>query len=92
MLINWSPVVRLSSKPESTVEPTSEKRVRTQRTITAVKLWIMPLASMAAPKHLAQMMSQLEIIDRLVGIDAALKAERRVGVQRGGVMGGVWIS
>ena len=57
--INWSPVVIFKKMPVPTVEPTRLTRLFTQRRMTCVKLSIIPLATMAAPKHIAHRMSQM---------------------------------
>ncbi len=57
--MNWSPVVMFRKMPEQTVDDTSVKRERTQRMMTRVMLAIMPLATMAEPKHIAQIISQM---------------------------------
>ena len=43
----------------NTVEATRLSRVRTQLMTTLMMLSIIPLATMAAPKHMAQMMSHI---------------------------------
>ena len=57
--MNWSPVVKFRKIPVLTVDETSVKRERTHRIMTLVILDIMPLATMAAPKHIAQIISQM---------------------------------
>ena len=59
MEINWSPVQTLRKMPVPTVDETSDTLLRTHRTMTRVRLSIMPLATIEAPKHMAQRMSQM---------------------------------
>ena len=57
--MNWSPVVMLRKRPVLAVDATSPTRLRTQLITTRVILSIIPLATMTAPKHMAQRMSQM---------------------------------
>ena len=59
MDMNWSPVVRLRKRPVLAVVATRPKRWRAKRMMTRVMLSIMPLATITAPKHMAQRMSQI---------------------------------
>ena len=59
ILMNWSPVAVFRKMPVPTVEATRLTRVRTQRIMTLVMLSSMPLATIAAPKHIAQIISQM---------------------------------
>ena len=57
MLINWSPVVRLSNNPELTVVDTSPVRELMRFISTCVRLSSIPLAIIAAPKLMAQIIN-----------------------------------
>ena len=57
--MNWSPVVRLRKRPVHVVAPTKLKRLRAYCMMMRVMDSIMPLATIAAPKHIAEMMSQM---------------------------------
>ena len=59
MAMNWSEVQMLSDKPETTVEATVLTVPFMKRRNSWVMLPNMPLADMAPPKHMAQMMSQM---------------------------------
>lgn len=54
---NWSPIIKLSSTPEATVEHTSEAVPLMPFSIICVMLLNIPLATMHEPKHMAQRMS-----------------------------------
>ena len=56
---NWSPMMRLSNTPETTVEQTKERVLQMPRSSAWVMLLSMPLATMHEPKHMAQRMSQI---------------------------------
>ena len=59
MDMNWSPVVRFRKMPVPTVDDTKLRRVFTKRMMTFVMLSIILLATIAAPKHIAQRISQM---------------------------------
>ena len=59
ILINWSPVATFRNKPVLAVEATRPTLLRTQLITTFVILSIMPLATIAAPKHMAHTISQM---------------------------------
>ena len=57
MLMYWSAVARLRNIPEPTVDATTLTVFFMNRTNTEVMLPSIPLAVIAPPKHMAQMMS-----------------------------------
>ena len=57
--MNWSPVVILRKMPVPTVDDTRLMRLWMKRMTTFVMLSIIRLATIAAPKHMAQRMSQM---------------------------------
>jgi hypothetical protein len=59
MDMNWSPVVILRKIPVPTVDEISPTRLRMNRMTTPVMLSIIPLATIEAPKHMAQSISQI---------------------------------
>ena len=59
MEIYWSPVVILRKIPVPTVDETRLMRLRMNRMITPVMLSIIRLATIEAPKHIAQSISQM---------------------------------
>ena len=59
MEMNWSPVVILRKMPVPTVDDTRLTRLRMKRMTIFVMLSIIRLATIAAPKHMAQRMSQM---------------------------------
>ena len=59
MEMNWSPVVILRKMPVPTVDDTRLMRLRMKRMTIFVMLSIIRLATIAAPKHMAQRMSQM---------------------------------
>lgn len=58
----WSAVARFRNNPEHTVDATMLAVFFMKRTNREVMLPSMPLAVMAPPKHMAQMMSQMVFI------------------------------
>ena len=62
MLMYWSAVARFRNNPEHTVDATMLAVFFMKRTNREVMLPSMPLAVMAPPKHMAQMMSQMVFI------------------------------
>ena len=55
----WSAVQMFRKRPEKTVDMIMPTRRFMKRRKTAVRLSNMPLAVMAPPKHMAQIMSQM---------------------------------
>ena len=62
MAINWSAVQMFKDNPDTTVEATMLVRPRMKCKKIRVMLSSMPLADMAPPKHMAQMISQIVFI------------------------------
>ena len=62
MLMYWSAVARLRNIPEPTVDATTLTVFFMNRTNTEVMLPSMPLAVIAPPKHMAQIMSHIVFI------------------------------
>ncbi len=59
MEINWSPVVMFRKIPVPTVDETKLNLLCIKRTMTRVILSIIPLATIAAPKHMAQSINHI---------------------------------
>ena len=66
MEIYWSAVQILRNRPEATVEATSPTVRFIKRINTEVMLPNIPLAVMAPPKHIAQIISQIVFIIPLI--------------------------
>ena len=62
MAMNWSAVQMFKDNPDTTVEATMLVRPRMKCKKIRVMLSSMPLADMAPPKHMAQMISQIVFI------------------------------
>ena len=62
MAMNWSAVQMFKDNPDTTVEATMLVRPRMKCKKIRVILSSMPLADMAPPKHMAQMISQIVFI------------------------------
>ena len=62
MLMYWSAVARLRNIPEPTVDATTLTVFFMNRTNTEVMLPSIPLAVIAPPKHMAQIMSHIVFI------------------------------
>ena len=61
MLMYWSAVARLRNIPEPTVDATTLTVFFMNRTNTEVMLPSIPLAVIAPPKHMAQIMSHITV-------------------------------